>query len=105
LHDKNLTDLSQVAVSYNVSCFDKGMKKEIIEYFNKAVQEGNLDLLKDLFSEEGCIGDNSTFDIDVMKWLREIGCPWDEVTFWRAAQQGNLENMKWLEENYIFVCS
>ena len=37
-------------------------------------------------------------NLDNMKWLKEQGCPWDESTFDYAAKNGNLENMKWLKE-------
>jgi len=31
----------------------------------------------------------------VLRWLREIGCPWDAHTCARAAQGGHLEVLKW----------
>ena len=37
--------------------------------------------------------------IDVLKWLKDNGCPLDETTFKCAAKNGNLENMIWLKEN------
>jgi hypothetical protein len=36
--------------------------------------------------------------LEVLKWLREIGCPWDEKTCSHAAEGGHLEVLKWLRE-------
>ena len=38
-------------------------------------------------------------NLDNMKWLKENNCPWDSWTFKYAALLGNLENMKWLHLN------
>ena len=32
--------------------------------------------------------------LDLMKWLRNNGCPFDDYTFNNAAKNGNIENMK-----------
>ena len=37
--------------------------------------------------------------IDVLKWLRLQGCPWDELTCAYAAQNGHLDVLKWAVEN------
>ena len=37
-------------------------------------------------------------DFVIMKWLREIGCPWSEYLFEKAVNHGNLEMLKWLKE-------
>ncbi len=34
-----------------------------------------------------------------LKWLRENGCPWVELTCSKAAEYGRLETLKWLREN------
>jgi hypothetical protein len=39
----------------------------------------------------------STENLEVMKWLKEIECPWGEDTFAKAVESGNLENMEWLK--------
>ena len=38
-------------------------------------------------------------NLDVLKWLKEIGCPMCAKTFREAVSQGSLENMKWIREN------
>ena len=37
--------------------------------------------------------------LEVLKWLRENGCPWDSCTCYSAAKGGHLEVLKWLREN------
>ena len=37
--------------------------------------------------------------LEVLKWARENGCPWDENTCAYAALGGHLEVMKWAREN------
>jgi len=64
-----------------------------------------LDNMKWL-KEIGCPWDNKTFtaatiygNLNNMKWLKENGCPWDIYTFYVASRYGNLDNIKWLREN------
>ena len=37
--------------------------------------------------------------LQVLQWLRENDCPWDEDTCTDAAQGGHLEVLKWSREN------
>ena len=37
--------------------------------------------------------------MDVIKWARSEGCPWNECVCEGAAMDGNLTNLKWLREN------
>ena len=37
--------------------------------------------------------------LEVLKWARENGCPWDEETCWKAAERGHLEVLQWAREN------
>jgi len=37
--------------------------------------------------------------LEVLKWARENGCPWDEDTCAGAAEGGHLEVLKWAREN------
>ena len=37
--------------------------------------------------------------LEVLKWLRENGCPWDMLTYSNAAKNGHLYVLKWLKEN------
>jgi hypothetical protein len=37
--------------------------------------------------------------LEVLKWARENGCPWDENTCAWAAERDHLEVLKWAHEN------
>jgi len=37
--------------------------------------------------------------LEVLKWARENGCPWDKQTCAYAAKGGHLEVLKWAREN------
>ena len=37
--------------------------------------------------------------VEILKWLREEGCPWDEFSVSHAAGQGQFETVRWLVEN------
>ena len=37
--------------------------------------------------------------LEVLKWARANGCPWDEGTCAYAAEGGHLEVLKWAREN------
>ena len=86
--------------------------------FNDLVKEGNLEMMKlwysrlseDEHKKEKYPWDFTTFDcaaldgnLDSMKWLNEIGCPFHFHslhigTFENALKHGNLKNIKWLKE-------
>ena len=35
----------------------------------------------------------------MLKYAHENGCPWDEATCWKAAQEGHLDVLKYAREN------
>jgi hypothetical protein len=37
--------------------------------------------------------------LEVLKWARENGCPWDELTCAWAAKSGHIEVLKWARAN------
>jgi hypothetical protein len=37
--------------------------------------------------------------LEVLRWARQNGCPWDEWTCTRAAEGGFLEMLQWAHEN------
>ena len=43
-----------------------------------------------------CKGAAARGDVEMLKWLRAKGCPWDEGTCAAAAYGGHLEVLKWL---------
>ena len=67
-----------------------------------AAMRGHLEVLKWLRSEgcpwdEGaCQGAASAGRLEVLKWLRSEGCPWNEGACLCAAAGGHLEVLKWL---------
>ena len=70
-----------------------------------AAKNGNLDILKWL-KRNGCPWNEDTFtaaathgNLENMKWLKKNGCHWKENTFYGAVENGNIENMAWLKEN------
>ena len=79
----------------------------------KAARGGHLEVLKWL-RENGCPWDAQTCaaaaeggHLDVLKWLRNQGCPWDERACAEAAGKGNLGMLKWLREKgcpWDFMC-
>ena len=89
---------------------DEDVQKELllknlsIENINSAAFVENLNIVKWL-KENNCPWDDSIFfiaqngNLNMMKWSKENNCPWYKWTFSEAANNGNLENMKWLLEN------
>ncbi len=68
-------------------------------------RKGNLELLKFLH-ENGCPWDEKTCyraalngHLECLRYAHENGCPWDEETCWRAAKKGQLECLKYAHEN------
>lgn len=77
-------------------------KTHRIYLFNIAVGTGNfvmIKLLKDkdfLWNETSCM--LAIQHIDILKWLRTNGCPWDARTFDMAVKLGDISLIKWLNE-------
>ena len=72
--------------------------------FDKAVEHGNLEVMKWL-RENGCPWHTNTFttgiiygNLDVLNWLHENDCPWNKNTFGAAVAMGNLDILNWLHE-------
>jgi len=38
-------------------------------------------------------------NVEMLKWMKENGCPWDEEVTATAAVNGNVEFLKWAVEN------
>lgn len=77
-----------------------------ITLFRNAVISDNLEELKMLTVKYRQHLDDTIFNVaatygnlDIMKWLLENNCPWNEYTFRFAVKHGNLENIKWLYDN------
>jgi len=71
----------------------------------EAAEKGHLEMLK-WARENGCPWDECTCSgaagnghLEVLKWARENGCPWDVLTWIYAASRGHLEVLKWAREN------
>jgi len=73
-----------------------------------AAKEGHLDALKWLQDEGWCALNEDTFvnaiyskNIDILKWLKEQGCPWNEEVSETAYTHGTIEIRRWLR---IYRC-
>ena len=74
-------------------------------FCSRMALNGNLDLLKYLH-ENGCPWDQSTCTcaslvghLECLQYAHENECPWDEDTCKYAAEKGHLECLKYLHEN------
>ena len=74
-------------------------------FLDWAVECGNLEIMMWL-RKVGCVWSEYTFQLAAecgnqtnMKWLKKIGCPWDRYTFHAAVENENLGSMIWLKEN------
>jgi len=72
--------------------------------FNAAA-DGDLDLLKQL-REDGCPWDKWTCanaawagHLETLQWARKNGCPWNEETCTYAARNGHLKTLQWVRKN------
>ena len=68
-----------------------------------AVRQGHFEMLKWL-RENGCPWNEHTCmemaggHLEILQWARENGCPWDTLTCADAARGGHLEVLKWARE-------
>ena len=79
-----------------------GINLKICAYTAK---QGNLNILKWL-KKNGCPWDEDTFesaacngDMETLEWLKKNKCPWDAETFVVAARSGKIEILEWLKRN------
>ena len=70
-----------------------------------AAEGGHLELLR-WARENGCPWDEATpafaaegGHLELLRWARENGCPWDAETCARAAEGGHLELLRWARAN------
>ena len=69
--------------------------------------ENSLEVMKWLYENGYCPAFESRFCVlaardgylETLKWLRTVGCPWDENTLCSAAANGFLDIIKWAIEN------
>ncbi len=70
-----------------------------------AAKYGYLDILKWLrengcpWSEDTCVAAASMGHLHILQWARENGCPWDEETCSSAAEYGHLDILQWARRN------
>lgn len=96
------SSLSQLRYS-----FDHGLPRDRVGVCSAIARLGNLELLK-WAREQGCPWDSSTCsaaarsgNLGMLQWLREDenDCPWDEDTCLSAAKGGFVEVLKYAYEN------
>ena len=83
----------------------QGLMRFTAEVCAKGAGSGNLELLK-WMRENGCPWDKFTCSaaahggqLEVLQWARANRCPWDEYTCTCAARRGNLQLLQWLRAN------
>ena len=104
-----LEDINNTNVWLTLS-FDHYVLKRVLDVKSEwtciyAAQNGHLEVLK-WARENGCPWDEDTCvyaaengHLEVLKWARENGCPWNEWICVYAAEKGHLEVLKWAREN------
>ena len=76
-----------------------------MDVFAHACRGGQLEITKWLRSEgcpydaHACSGAAREGHLDILKWLRSEGCPWNSLTFFYAAKGGHLDVLKYAHEN------
>ena len=96
---------SEARVEWARSCVSDGEWERYMwpRLCNGAAGRGDLEMLKWLRAK-GCPWDKWTCanaakggHLEMLKWLRAEGCPWDEGACAWAALRGHLEVLKWLQ--------
>ena len=83
----------------------RGRAELTVNLCTSAAKGGQLEVLEWLrenecpWDEETCTEAASGGHLEVLQWARENGCPWDEETCSEAASGGHLETLKWAREN------
>jgi hypothetical protein len=83
----------------------RGRAKLTVNLCTSAAKGGQLEVLEWLrendcpWDEETCWAAAKGGQLEALQWARENGCPWDTSTCWAAASGGHLETLKWAREN------
>jgi hypothetical protein len=94
--------------SKNIKFLINGLSGDIMGQYTactNAAIEGYLDILiylrecKCEWNENTCAAASSGGHLEVLKWARENGCDWDFWTSVCAAENGHLEVLKWARAN------
>ena len=85
-------------------------EEDLLQIFQDITKKYNLHIFRDIIAKkydyDSDIVSNHLCHIaaihghlKILKWAREIGCPWDEYICMYAAQNNHLEILKWAREN------
>jgi len=69
-----------------------------LQVFEKYWSQGPQEKLSQLWDEETCRCAAHGGHLEVIKWLRAMGCPWGTTTSSWAAQGGHLEVLQWMRD-------
>jgi hypothetical protein len=75
----------------NTQVIDNALDSNSVEYYLYICQE----LKDDIDSETICEQAALHGALNILKWMRENNCPWDEYTCTNAAEGGHLELLQW----------
>ena len=71
-----------------------------------AASFGHMELVRWVIREQGFAMDEKVMrnaarsgDLELVRWLRGEGCPWDWMTCHYAVEQGHVEVLRWAREN------
>ena len=84
---------------------EKCSEEQKKRFCSKMAEKGNLELLQFLhekgcpWDEETCTGAAQYGSLKCLQYAHENGCPWDEKTCSNAAKYGSLECLKYAHEN------
>ncbi|MDE2101059.1 MAG: hypothetical protein KGL39_27680 [Patescibacteria group bacterium] len=83
---------------------NRGYELGVMEY-DIAAANGQLNVIKWLraqgcpWDERVCVTAARRGHLEVLEWVRANGCPWDELVCAEAARHGHLEVLKWARAN------
>ncbi len=107
----NLNKISEYgAISGHISvldfCIKNNCNRDLMLYY--LIRNGHVHALKWLKTNDQRITSKScslcsmavqSDHLEVLKFLREINCPWDQITYKFALKLGNNEMIKWMVDN------
>ena len=67
-----------------------------LQVFEKYWSQGPQEKLSKLWDERTCCWAASGGHLEVLQWLRAMGCPWGTLTSSWAAEGGHLEVLQWM---------
>jgi hypothetical protein len=75
-------------------------RRNVLEWTRREKIPWNESVCKGAANMVGCDDEeNRSKPLELLRWIREVGCPWDKTVYLKPISAGRLETVRWLGAN------